>query len=82
MTPSPDPRPVHVQSDALDADTIAELEAAFEAERPLVYRGTRYLVQKVEEHVDPGAGTPVRRYALIPVDDGPADAGDVADPPR
>ena len=60
--------PFSVQSDALDPAVAAELEAAFQSKEVVRYEGTPWLVQKVETHRDPGPGTQIRRFTLIPAD--------------
>ena len=60
--------PFSVQSDALDPSVAAELEAAFESKEAVRYEGAPWLVQKVETHRDPGPGTQIRRFTLIPAD--------------
>ena len=68
--------PFSVQSDALDPEVAAELEAAFRSKEAVQYEGSPWLVQKVETHRDPGPGAQIQRFTLIPADPESLEEGD------
>lgn len=69
--------PFSVQSDALDPELAAELDAAFRNKATVQYEGSPWLVQKVEVHRDPGPGVEIKRFTLIPAEEDAAE-GDQA----
>lgn len=61
-----------VHSNEMEPEMRRDVERAARSREPLRFDDGLYLVQRLEEHADTGAGTVVVTYELIPLDDSEA----------